>query len=568
MKFNNKIILLTLFTLTSCNPNLNDSDSFEKSKLIPEEVLNANVEIDILFDKQAEGYDTYTDIGKYDKPIEYVELFRFFSAAKEFNKIAPNVKINLITSENKGDYVYKKGHQPHLIVIGDSVNTIIPSNYIIDGSVTDLSRYADAIYFKKYNDNIVNSFNFGGFQLAFPLQFDPYGVFVNLDHLQEGKVVSEVLTNGLCSEEYKEYVDNFTYDSFVDSVRKTTTATHVGLDYLNTLIPNLSLDNFYSSIVKNNYIDLDGKEAIVQTTKLLECENELSKYCLYEYGTMGYRYKDQFFNAAPWNVKKNFIIDKYSTFSAEFPWNLSTISYYAKQNSVEFNLDYLPYPKIDGTSSFKSGVSATGVAVGNLCPIGLSGAERCYSSNAKLEMDVASYFAMFMSIDPRAHNAYYEMRTTNNEKGVPLLPLVEKNIAVDLQNDFNISSDFDDLFNYQLSYYLQNNDLLITDDKLPDVVNYTNVKYGFAKVLNTIYGENPTAIYLNHTPSLNIMSWSKRYHNSESIEGSVGTDSYVTTILSKLDRIEKDLNYHIDDYWLNIQNGLDKNYGKNKYKVI
>ena len=37
MKFNNKIILLTLFTLTSCNPNLNDSDSFEKSKLIPEE---------------------------------------------------------------------------------------------------------------------------------------------------------------------------------------------------------------------------------------------------------------------------------------------------------------------------------------------------------------------------------------------------------------------------------------------------------------------------------------------------------------------------------------------------
>ena len=90
----------------------------------------------------------------------------------------------------------------------------------------------------------------------------------------------------------------------------------------------------------------------------------------------------------------------------------------------------------------------------------------------------------------------------------------------------------------------------------------------FAKVLNTIYGENPTAIYLNHTPSLNIMSWSKRYHNSESIEGSVGTDSYVTTILSKLDRIEKDLNYQIDDYWLNIQNGLDKNYGKNKYKVI
>ena len=52
VKFNNKIILLTLFTLTSCNPNLNDSDSFEKSKLIPEEVLNANVEIDILFDKR------------------------------------------------------------------------------------------------------------------------------------------------------------------------------------------------------------------------------------------------------------------------------------------------------------------------------------------------------------------------------------------------------------------------------------------------------------------------------------------------------------------------------------
>ena len=131
------------------------SQDIEELKLIPERVLNAQVEIDFLVYIEGQR-DRLPDIGNYcwDKTdpqysayryhpedVTSIEMARYFGAAQAFKKLAPGVKINLqfCSISDYGsmiqDYRDAKGLLPQLLWGTDHVFEMLCVCYNHDLSI-------------------------------------------------------------------------------------------------------------------------------------------------------------------------------------------------------------------------------------------------------------------------------------------------------------------------------------------------------------------------------------------------------------------------------------------------
>ena len=298
MKKENKlaVLMIPLFALTisSCGNKQNSTEknsekasvpqseeevySFEQQvdefNLLPDDVKNADCEIDFLV--YIEGQNgAISDIGNYSadpnsvpkrkyhpEDVTSIEMARWFGAAAAFKELVPNVKINLIYAPITGDFTYNdalksykesKGHLPQLLWSVDHVGELLNSGYN-----TDLSKYADSEYYQSYNDYFMSRFNYGGFQAGLPIAAEPWGVFVNTDALEKYYVLNEPVVDevtGECSDEYKDWVDNFTWDNFMSAVERTTTADHAGLSRVVEFLLSYSVSSTHSyKLILKNYL--------------------------------------------------------------------------------------------------------------------------------------------------------------------------------------------------------------------------------------------------------------------------------------------------------------------------
>ena len=581
---------------------------------IPEEVLNANEEINLLI--YVEGQEgKLKDIGNYSNDIEdntkkyhprdiqTPEMARWFAAASAFKKIAPNVKINLmytpISTYNSmiGDYKGAYGHLPELMWGVDHVVTMLQ-----EGFCTDLSEYASSEYYHAYNEYFMTRFNFGNFQAAFPLSVDPWGVFVNLDILEDAAnpVVSDVFKDGYCTNEYKEWVDNLTIDTFTDAVKKTNNEKHAGLSKVVEYFTSYAMSSINESFIKDGKVDLTSDAVKEKLQHMLEKENELSQYCAYVYdeNSTGVKTKNGY-NVQSWNSAKDFALDHECTFFAEAPWSLSMISQYINSATVysydglpaiddngnyipdikarNTKIDYLPYPKVDANSEAYTGVAVEGLVVGNQFRME-NGKKVPTQRNAKLKQDIAAYFAMFSSLDPYAINERKEIKyEANGQKmvGSLTLPLIKQNYNFSWQ-DSELLNGFNDIWAYQLSEWLKLNKLYITNDEEPDLVNFTNITYGLVKMLDSIYAlKNVGDESDNYVRCLNywnepveiekdgrVMNVFDRWQNRFTIyrPNVIGTNTYVSTIMKNLKEIENYINDNSNEAWLYLSNNVNTLY--------
>ncbi|MCI5745272.1 MAG: extracellular solute-binding protein [Erysipelotrichaceae bacterium] len=580
--------------------------------LIPEKVLNANVSIDFLV--YIEGQDGYiTDIGNYspdpnDTTYRYhkddvtsIEMAKYFGAASAFKKLAPNVKINLrYCSIGDYDYTLKdyvgmhNGSLPHLMW-----GTRHVVEQLSDGYCYDLSRYADSEYYQQYNEYFMSRFNFGGFQAGLPIAGEPWGVFVNLNNLEEYSIVSDVVDETLQqnTDAYKEWVDNFTWDNFVSAVDRSTNDTHAGLSRVVEYFTSYSVPSINSQFIANGSVDISSSEVINTITKLLNYEQTLSQNCVYMYDmtSTGHTAKDNFPNAKNWLGTQNFVVDQYCTFYAEAPWALTTISQYAKEHSSNIKADFLPYPKLDADTSAYSGIAVEGLTVGNQCPIGTVCTE-----DKQLEMDVAAYFAMFMGLDPRAIQARSEV--TYNFNGTDFtgdlaLPITKRGSKFSFQTenpDLDPAIDYVDNWTYQMKKWFDVYDLYVIADengnKDADVEYFSNITYGLVKMLDSVYmldgiGDDYVTClnYWNEpvaVPDIDsedektkdiFANWCGRFTrfiDKDTQTGTLGTDSYVTTVIARLAEIENEINDNTNIAWLFLQECVDNMYGSGKYDVL
>lgn len=151
--------------------------------------LDKNVEGDISIMTWAGDSKDYKDIGHMDldkDKLSSLNVAALYAVAKEFNKVYPNIKINVWAKTGDPDqpntpswdqeiesFKTKNGKYPD---IWGSTNVV---KDIKKGIVADLSVYKDDDTYKAYNETLMNYTNYYGFQAALPSYSQPHGVWIN-----------------------------------------------------------------------------------------------------------------------------------------------------------------------------------------------------------------------------------------------------------------------------------------------------------------------------------------------------------------------------------------------------
>lgn len=144
------------------------------------------------------GDNTYMeDIGRRTIAVEDLRgqnQAAAYAVAQEFNKIYPNVKINVFAkaegpddengnwAQHRENFRAEYGHYPDIWAATD-----IPGD-IARGLITDLSRFSDDPMYESFNPAIMEMMNYNGFQAGLPQYLLPWGVFVNRGLAEENNL--------------------------------------------------------------------------------------------------------------------------------------------------------------------------------------------------------------------------------------------------------------------------------------------------------------------------------------------------------------------------------------------
>ena len=561
--------------------------------IIPQEVLNANCNIDVLLYIVGQN-GTINNAGRQSsqraEDVPFVDLAKYVAAARAFKRLAPGVNINLIwcSSENFNsrinDYTIQNGHYPHIMHPVDNFYEMAER-----GIALDLSKYEDSEYYQSYNEVFLDACTYGNFVAAFPTHYAPYGMFVNKQILRD-HYYSDIVDD---EDAYKDWVDNLTFEEFIDICKETYTPNsnagfgHLFPDMISCMIPEL-----HPQYAKDGTIDFTTE----RVKKLIELEQELAPYSVYDYPnpTNSGKADDGFAAFKTWFGNENFVRGAY-TFNLESPWNIGYMCNVAKANGIDYKtMDFIPYPKADADTDQLLNIAVGGVTLGNQCPIDASGKENCARPTSHLEEDVAAYFTMFMTCDPRAIEAESEIEYMQGSqdtddvkaKGDMSLPLIRRNYRFSWQDDpekvaalgGDPSADFADNWSYQLSLYLKNYDTYwnTEEDDEPDVINFSNVNYGFTRIIDMVENEPQNVFCNRHTPKVVYESsfggeidildnWTDRYNLYG--EG-IGSATYVSQIEAKLSELTDYVNERSSLALIYLQERLDAFYEEGKYNVL
>ncbi len=155
----------------------------------------------------------YTDIGKQDwKPEDIVSqnVAAIYAMAKEFNKMYPNVKINLwaktddpngndtLWAQEMENFKAEHGKYPDIYASNDLVGDVSK------GMVADLSVFKDDPLYKSFNESVMQTMQYYGFQAGLPQFIQPWGVYVNKALAEANNI--EVPNFNWTIDEYTEFV--------------------------------------------------------------------------------------------------------------------------------------------------------------------------------------------------------------------------------------------------------------------------------------------------------------------------------------------------------------------------
>lgn len=193
---------------------------------------NISGELDIMV---WSGDSTYhEDLGKQEwapEDITSQNVAAIYALAKEFNKIYPNVKINLYAKADDPDandtpwaqeqenFKAEHGKYPDVYASDDLINDVAR------GMVADLSIYADDPLYQSFNTSIMNTMNYYGMQAGLPQFMQPWGVYVNKELAED---------NNIDVPDADWDIDEFT--DFITSADRETFWGTVGLDQLMSFI--------------------------------------------------------------------------------------------------------------------------------------------------------------------------------------------------------------------------------------------------------------------------------------------------------------------------------------------
>lgn len=552
-----------LLLLTGCKKDATTNKGHDDTGIMPE--LNYTGDLDILV--YIQGMDgEFRDIGS-DKVVTSDltdgNLQKYHAVAKEFNKIYPNITINLLY-DNIEEYTnrvieYQSSHNqklPHIMHLPVTVQEGLANGYC-----ADLSKYD---YFKLYNaidESVFDYFTFGDFVAAVPFYIYPTGIFVNKDILENNWIDTENL------------LDNWTFDDMLNYLETVVGATGTSSNIGGTGVLSNDMTDIISSTINetlltNQTVNLNTNEII----DLIEKENELAQYSVWDYATKAI--KPQYNQIQPWSYNTNFIQDELYAMEMSRSYAAGLYSQMIVEQNKVGSFDFLPFPKVtnDDAEEFKIGMIAEGLVVGNQCPLDAAGNENCTQADRDAE-EAAAAFALFMAADTRAVESIAttewlyqgEVISGNYES----LPVIKKDIVYPYNENKTDAYDEETYTDENVTL----NDYQIQLNHYKKMTEAFNDQEGFQEVLR-IFEEDKDNCYAYNTIPRKVPlatggqedileDWNKRFDSFNAV-GSTGWVSSVTSQLAEWTRVT---NENIQKAWQLLQDNVDSWYGEGKYNI-
>lgn len=470
----------------------------------------------------------------------------FFAAAREFKKMYPKIKINVISGNGTGyspSYYdnfmsYRNSHNgkpPHIIHHVDPVSKLLS-----EGILGDYSKYKDKFpLYSHINPDLMKYYNFGGFQAAVPFGVFPIGVIVNEQVIQNKYITLPEPT-----------AETWTLEALDNIISAIPTNTNGAAGTINL---HYEMANFMASSIYRNYVN--GEPVDFSTTEvetLLEYEHKWAK----DYVWFDQDSKKHPLNTDVWNSweKNELMASDAAAVQLDRSFSIGSLSQKAVANGTNEHFDFYPYPSIDG-ENMTLGTMFGALGIGDQCPINTNRVEQC-TKKEKLAQEAAAYFATFMVSDPRSIKAQSEIEfragTESNEvlkgatKGFPVLRAYDEDgetYALPSSAE-GVESEYNTQFNY---FY----------ETFP---TWTEEKPGFAKVVE-MYKEGDFIVCSESTyPMLipneiggteNIFAvWNDRYKAStETGNVTVADITWVDNVKSRLSDWATNINTSIETAW-------------------
>ena len=552
-----------LLLLTGCKKDATTNKGHDDTGIMPE--LNYTGDLDILV--YIQGMDgEFRDIGS-DKVVTSDltdgNLQKYHAVAKEFNKIYPNITINLLY-DNIEEYTnrvieYQSSHNqklPHIMHLPVTVQEGLANGYC-----ADLSKYD---YFKLYNaidESVFDYFTFGDFVAAVPFYIYPTGIFVNKDILENNWIDTENL------------LDNWTFDDMLNYLETVVGATGTSSNIGGTGVLSNDMTDIISSTINetlltNQTVNLNTNEII----DLIEKENELAQYSVWDYATKAI--KPQYNQIQPWSYNTNFIQDELYAMEMSRSYAAGLYSQMIVEQNKVGSFDFMPFPKVtnDDAEEFKIGMIAEGLVVGNQCPLDAAGNENCTQTDRDAE-EAAAAFALFMAADTRAVESIAttewlyqgEVISGNYES----LPVIKKDIVypynenkTDAYDEETYTDENVTLNDYQiqLNHYKKMTEAFNDQEEFQEVLRIFEEDKDNCYAYNTI----PRKVPLATGGQEDILEdWNKRFDSFNAV-GSTGWVSSVTSQLAEWTRVT---NENIQKAWQLLQDNVDSWYGEGKYNI-
>jgi ABC-type glycerol-3-phosphate transport system substrate-binding protein len=137
----------------------------------------------------------FMDVGNNPPVLAHNNWFavlRYIRAAQEFNKIYPNIRINVMSvdffKDNDSEIPFSQGLlnvQAQWGMLPDMWETHDLILHILQGEVSDLSRFSNEASYQAFNPGLMNMMNFYGGQFGLPGWFSTWSVVINMDLADE-----------------------------------------------------------------------------------------------------------------------------------------------------------------------------------------------------------------------------------------------------------------------------------------------------------------------------------------------------------------------------------------------
>lgn len=371
---------------------------------------NVSGELDIMVWSGDSEY--HEDIGHQEWSAEDItsqNVAAVYALAKAFNKIYPNVKINIYAKADDPDsndtpwaqelenFKAEHGKYPDIYASDDLITDVSR------GMVADLSIYSDDPLYQSFNAGIMDTMNYYGIQAGLPQFVEPWGVYVNRELAEDNNI--DVPDPDWDIDDFTDFITSADNESFWGTIDLAQL-----LSFINTGTTTIcsSLSDYDGS---GKHISLDNDEV----KSLLEyvpqwAESEI--WTLYGAGQI-----DQGIIDNGWWWGYRFFCVNYVLAYAGDPWMLNTAALAQNDdgtwpvNAVESNdWDIYPRPATDYMGN-TVGLCVDPMAIHNFA---MDDGDPNWSDAEKAQMDLAYAFGSFWCGSTEAMQARADQMYANN----------------------------------------------------------------------------------------------------------------------------------------------------------